>query len=548
MKFLLNRAPELVLGGQEISTGQQSLKKFWDTYESFHPTHAVYQLQQPERTRGNTLVLQLHGDEGRGLKKGNTCVIMVETVLGLDSFQSSSKRQSRACEDCCLSEKSAKRCRLASGFRECSTSVSSDDCPTHMQTNYKLHSYLTRFVLVVLPNRLSKDKNLLNLIFIRLTEDFKELFEKGVATQSGRWFGALLGFKGDLKWYEKIASLDRCFNRQLKSEAHMCHECLAGVPTLPFETISHHPAWEETIYSQRPWSFPPPWESIPFNVDNQNPKPEMILRRDVFHNFKLGVLRDFTASAILLLCHLKYFHETKTRGSGISNKIDVLLERAYHHFRLYCDTSKRYPALHSFTPIFFNRTKSTDYPWMNAKGSDIVLVVAWLRVFVAGLLLNPLAEDHKHVLAAIQEGAAAVENFHGILYTHGIFLHKECGARLHQELHTALNCYNKLAFHSLYGYSFCGFSMKSKFHGMCHTKRDLLVDLESATSAYVISPLCFACEGNEDTIGRISRLSRRVSPRIPSKRTLELYLVKAKMVYDRYRKQRKINGQGTPKK
>ena len=195
--------------------------------------------------------------------------------MGLDSFQSSSKRQSRACEDCCLSEKSAKRCRLASGFRECSTSVSSDDCPTHMQTNYKLHSYLTRFVLVVLPNRLSKDKNLLNLIFIRLTEDFKELFEKGVATQSGRWFGALLGFKGDLKWYEKIASLDRCFNRQLKLEAHMCHECLAGVPTLPFETISHHPAWEETIYSQRPWSFPPPWESIPFNVDNQNPKPEI---------------------------------------------------------------------------------------------------------------------------------------------------------------------------------------------------------------------------------------------------------------------------------
>ena len=84
--------------------------------------------------------------------------------------------------------------------------------------------------------------------------------------------------------------------------------------------------------------------------------------------------------------------------------------------------------------------------------------------------------------------------------------------------------------------NFTGYGMKSKFHLIAHTKHEIAVLLDKPGCDFVLNPLIYSGEMNEDVVGKLSRLSRRVSSRLTSKRTLQLYLCKAKAVYGRFAK------------
>lgn len=94
-------------------------------------------------------------------------------------------------------------------------------------------------------------------------------------------------------------NLSRCFNKQLAVNTPMCHECQAGteleVTTLPLLKRSTLPTVAH----------------IPFEKGGDDPSrvpDERIFRRDIFHNSKMGTLRDFMGSVVLVLCRLKYFN------------------------------------------------------------------------------------------------------------------------------------------------------------------------------------------------------------------------------------------------
>ena len=165
--------------------------------------------------------------------------------------------------------------------------------------------------------------------------------------------------------------------------------------------------------------------------------------------------------------------------------------------------------------------------------------MAWLCTLTSGFLFDLKGPDHRTTIETIHETAVRGREFLNIMYSHGLWLPRHCAAAMHQSLHCFLAGYNRLAFLSMYKHSFTGFGMKSKFHMLAHTKIDLQVALRSGTR-YIINPLCFCCETNEDVVGRVSRLSRRVSPKLPSQRTLQLYLIKCKAVYGRYRKTKNV--------
>lgn len=70
VKFLLENAPELVMGGVvKLDDGRCQLQSFWKNYQQFHPTHELFRQSHPERSTRNTLAVCFHGDEGRGKKK-----------------------------------------------------------------------------------------------------------------------------------------------------------------------------------------------------------------------------------------------------------------------------------------------------------------------------------------------------------------------------------------------------------------------------------------------------------------------------------------------
>ena len=518
-------------GVQSLSEGCQHLKEFWNSYERFHPSHRLFQESHAVRTRANTIPMCLHGDEGRGKKKANTAIIMLEACLGMATAANIMSNTSfDYCSECDLRNSCAKRFKTNSGRMKPNALSQPPTLCGYQAHNTKDHSYLTKFVLSVLPNDLYKFGNALDLVLERICKDLQHLFEHGVTINNKTFYVGVTGLKGDLKWYEKIACLHRCFNKQCGSQLQMCHECEAG-QGIPWEDASHFPAWMNVRFQSRPWLQTPIIESIPF--EQAGGAPERILRRDLFHNTKVGLLRDYVGSAILLLIHMGYFHD---QGQGVSNRRDVCLERAHRTFFLFCRTTKRKAGLRSFTPTFLNAKKSTDYGWINAKGSDVTLLVKWIHVWVGGLARDPLHADHLPTLRRIHLAAGCVKTWQRILYNHGCWLNRHCGMVVYQEFHEFLQHYNWLAFTCLHKWKFTGFALKSKFHMVAHAKTEIADLLDQPDVKVIPSPLLFSGEGNEDVVGKLARLSRRADSRLNSKRTLQLYLCKAKAVHRRWLK------------
>ena len=530
VRYLLQNAPELLMGGVvNPHAGQDQLEAFWNAYEKAHPTHRLFVDEHPTRSKRNTIPSSFHGDEGRGRKKANTLVMMMEANLGV-STASHYRTNDRFddCDYCDLRAPCAKRFKTCSGKKQ-GVAIGAPLCAFQAH-NTKNNSFLTKFVLAVLPDELYKDTTALDVILERICEDFKSLFEKGLWVNNQQWFLACTGMKGDLKWYEKVANLDRCFNKQCGANLQMCHECEAGKEGMPWEDASHFPCWRKHLFLRRPWIVPPIILKIPF----EQLQPEMILRRDLFHMTKVGILRDFVGSTVLLLVALRYFTD---QGPGISNARDVCLTRAYKHFHLYCKTVGEKPGLRSFTPTFFNAKTSTDYGWINAKGSDVTILCKWIRVLCAGFLNDPVHPNHIPLLKRILAAAKCVTTWQHILYSHGCWLPKHCAMVTYQELHEFLQHYNALAFECLANWNFTGYGLKSKFHLIAHTKQDIAVLLDQPDVEWIMNPLVFAGEMNEDVVGKLSRLSRRTDSRLTSKRTLQLYLCKSKAIYRRFVKE-----------
>lgn len=535
LKFLLGKAPHLLYGGlDDLELGAKHWECFWNHYREIHPTHVLFEASgNTERRLSNTIGLAFYGDEGRGLKRGNTCIITMETVLGL--MDPSNPRDSRCCESCCVSKSTAKRYDLREGFMASPNDLGEIPLFAQHVSNYKHHSFLTKYALSILPHSYFKETDLLERLMGRLCQDFRELFESGLETGQGKVFAALTGMKGDLKWYQSIANLSRCFAKQLKPDEPCCHQCMAGTADMPFEQTTHNPDWAQTMFFQRPWAQdnePQAITNLPFDAA----APERILRRDVFHNAKQGTFRDYIASTVLLLCLLGYFHD-----SDGSNSRDALLGRAHAHFSLWCCSTGKTPALRSFNSLFFSITSWSDYPWINCKGSDTSLCVSWLRCLTRCLLFDLKDPEHKQTLESMHQAAVQGERFFKIVYTHGIWLSRHCAAATYEALHLFLKEYNTLSFLSLYKHAYTGYAKKTKMHMLAHEKYDLHMLLVGKRPV-ALNPVIFATEQNEDTVGRLSRLSRRVSQHWPAKRTLDLYLIQCKTVHRRYLAVRKTKG------
>ena len=532
VEFLINKTPELLLGGcPTVQDGQASLEAFWQAYRHVHPTHRLFHDNHPNRSLSSTFAIAFHGDEGRGLKKGNTTILMMETCLGVDSWANYVQgKSSLTCDTCELDEPTRKK------IRGNPTVAKNHAC--FQATNLKEHSFLTKFVLAALPR---KEKQLLDKIMVEIVRDFNALFTTGVSAHGRQWFAACTGAKGDLKWVQHVGGLERCFSAQTAINKEMCHECMAGSAHLPFEDFNHDPVWASTCYQQRPYTLRPLLCHIPFEHefgnDGDDAVPhERFFRRDIFHNTKQGVFRQFVASCVLLVARLHYFD---VRGE--SNKRDILLNRAFSHFKLFCHATGRTPALRSFSLSFFNSPSWFTFPWVNCKGSDCAHLLAWVHTMLTGFLNDPLKEDHKTILKQMIGAAQAGRDFQRIYYSHKLWLTKRCAGSLYRHLHAFLCHYNACAFLSMNQFQYTGFALTSKFHLLCHTKLDILILLRNPNVKWVPNPQLWGCEMNEDIVGKLSRLIRRVSARRASTRALELYLIKSKAVYRRFKvKQSKL--------
>lgn len=502
MTYLLGHCPRVLFGTSDVSIATSHLNAFWEAYKEYHPTHEIFRAYPDELS--STIPLAVHGDEGRGKRRSQTTVVSYEAVLGIKGHE--------PCQQC--------RPTTTQEFQEFYIPTSRT-----LRSSFKGHSFIQKFPVFIIPGTLDKEvAPLLEKLMGIFGSSLRNLFHDPIQSHGIKWRFAVIGAKGDLKWHSKTCFFTRGYERQSTvSDAAMCHLCLAGLPGIPAEAVQEGAQWERTLHASRPWQLgrPPMLNQVPFDPE----RPEHLYKQDGFHNLRLGVYREFVGSTIMLLLRWNHF--------GSDGLVKDKLIRAHGCFKLFLSSSSKSASLRSFTPSFFQYKNRRSYPWVNAKGSDVTLLMKWFcPLLVSAINLNSDPERVEPLNLMLSTARLGVKWF-DLIYKHNIFLSRSCGATLYEVGKSFLKGYTLLV-----GYAFdqeeCLFGVKPKLHFQAHTLLELRLQL-SRGDQNIISPILWDCQQNEDYIGRFSRMSRKHDLRVMSGRVLELWLIKSAVLERRHR-------------
>ena len=357
-----------------------------------------------------------------------------------------------------------------------------------------------------------------------ISEDLRELVHHGIQVGQKRYFIALVGAKGDLKWHSKIGKFTRGFEHQGRVvDKCCCHVCLAGTSDLPAEDLGAEPSWVRTIYEERPWGEADDEQPSLIRIPYDMSRPEAMYKHDILHTLRLGVFRDYTGSTVFLLLRWNYF--------GDSGTVNTKLEAAHGHFKLWLAANGKSAALRSFTKQLLQYKNKKSFPWFNVKASDCNLIMKWIATLLVGILNEQPPSWQVPVLQALLATCQCGLSFYGGVCNHTMFLPRVCAAALFEQGQSFLNGYMfaaKWAFeneHCLYG-------VKPKHHFMKHMLLEIKQQVD-AGDPLVASPLLWDCAQNEDLIGRVCRLGRKADGRTLSSRVLQNYLIKASLLAKR---------------
>ena len=164
-------------------------------------------------------------------------------------------------------------------------------------------------------------------------------------------------------------------------------------------------------------------------------------------------------------------------------------------------------------------------------------MLKWLRFFVALVLQQDgwSRTDRKvlnWVISGAKDGLAFSQGIHG----HGIWLAQSCVVFLRKTLQSFGASYALLANHCLNcGYSLYG--MVPKLHAHLHFRADFDDSLAGGWP-HTLNPAVFDNSMSEDFIGKVARLSRRISFKNIERTILHSYQVKVKFEIDKFKKRR----------
>ena len=507
LQYLLATEPWILLGGLKPGLqAQQMLQTFWDAFKYEHASHEVY--STPGIDFKFTIPLLLHGDGARTLKKQPLEVVSLQPVLGIDTIQASRK------------------CGC-----DVPTVYSGEDLsdPRCLRLNSKNNSYLTHFLLCSFPSkRYKKLPGLLKAMLECICQDLATVCSAGLVHDDNVYKFAVIGCKGDLEYQKKIGVLNRSYmNVGHRNQNKVCHECWGGDPAYPFEDFRSTANWRTSLYNDTPWETPPPFRFLAFEPWNSG-KAAMFFKRDPLHIFRLGVARNLCGSAVVLCC-LEGLFDDGDDSKAMENR----LARAWSLFTLWCESENVSPqSMRAFTKEKLHYMTQNSFPWIGCKGSDTMLLLRWLRWFSSFQLgLHPGSEILAKLVKACQSGI----DFQRI-HRHGIFLWPQCRLQIMYSCRNFCHAYAELA-------SLCFrsgrtlFGMVPKAHALAHIDH-YLQDARNAGDPISVNPALYDCSMSEDFVGQVARQSRRVSYKKTVDNTLLAYRVRAKMVIQRFKKQR----------
>ena len=495
----------------------RNLVSFWQVFKLSNPGHEVFDHHCGEAL-SKVIPVYLHGDEGRSIKKSPYLVVSMESPMAPNLAP-----RAVPC-DCKAYMESRPDLPTFGDCRDYLLTSEIKRACLKMRTNYKGHSYLSRHLLFGVSCLLTKQNpNIMSRLLEAMVDGFTRLLTDGILIRGGaRYYAAVVGHKGDMDWHCKAYKLSRSYSKiQDRTLGLICHACLASSGARSqhsFTDFSDDPTWETTLYTRRPWDAPiPVLATLPHDVS----QPERVIVPDTLHVVKLGLARDLIGGILVVLLRNGFFD-----FDGCSRNFVDRLGRAHSHFVLYCAAHKEHPSLRGFTKQRLHMSSFMSAPWCNSKGSDSMILLRWLLFFVQLNVKHPLQPGFESLLKHMAQACSAVLGMFQLMTSHGLFLDRPCGAKLYVLIMRTLRAYRRLGRTAL-AMRMRAFILKPKAHALHHIGHSLKVCL-AAGHPVVMSPQAHACEPNEDFIGRVSRLSRRVGVRCMSQRVFGRYFLKKK--------------------
>ena len=464
------------------SSGRPRLREFWKQYKIWEPEHEVWMHEHfdPE----TTVPLLVHGDGGRTYRKEELMVVQFQPVLGWGSRTSHPVHR-----------------------------------PGVAGVNLQKHSFTTRFLYGVLQKAMYKDNDDCFMNFLDgMMQNLAKLYNEGLDLHGGqRLRFLLLGVKGDLPFLQKSGFLERTFLNIRKAPKQAtskrltgcCHLCLAGTEDYHFEDFATAPAWLQTTGPRNPypWSRIPPFLEYMPHIREDAPS---FFRLDIMHLLHLGFGRDFCGSSLVLLLDLYN-----------ADSITVALESQTADLKLFLKQTRRQLHFKRLSRDMLGYKNEHSFPtghWSKALDTPVMFeFVKWLLDQQQGLL----QEDQ--LLRLIYGASHAMGVFMRTVLKAGLWLTKQEAAIAAEAGLFFLQAYGKCA-RICADRNLCRYNLTPKLHFWHHlclrlhqgVQKDLL---------FLQNPLADSNFADEDFVGRIARLSRRVSPRMQSERTIGRYLV-----------------------
>ena len=464
------------------------LERFWELYRHQEPTHPIYaKARLGLVSLRQTYPMLLHGDEGRGRKRTGFLVMSWYSLLGRGLMM---KRNGK---------KPGKYLK--------------------MLPNYHGSTLSSRFLYACCPKVLytNNNRHVFDALLERVAQDAEYMFTTGITdllAGRGQFHMALLHVVGDWPWLTDAGRLARSFRNvpkhvsRTKAPTGVCHWCRAGQPGWDFEQVnSCNPKWLATMFTQNvsePTAEPSPLLRIPHPPG----KEASLFMWDLFHTWHLGVAKSFLSSVVALLSDLEPAGSIDDRFASLTDK-----------YLAFCKQHARRPHVTRLSKELINWGSRNVFPngsWH--KGDLSTSLMAWF----ADLFLNQ-GDSWSGMLKVAGEAAMEANAFLDTLYS------AEAWLTVPETRSAAMSCMKFLALYAdlarlAFQQNQTLWIVQPKLHALHHIGLMLWQSFRSGHKT--LNVLVFACQANEDFIGRPSRLARRVTakPEQTCDRVLSRYL------------------------
>lgn len=502
--------------GVPVAYAERVFESFWKDFQQQFPQHDLFAVDGVDFS--HLVPYYLHGDGGRTYKKDSILICSAFPAFGQGTAKKPVDLEPLPSRP--LQVKSKKRARpqgtnAGNGFEG--------------GINLLGDTLANRFLFAAIKTEYYK-KN--HDRFVKLIEIWgqwmHQMFREGFTYKGETWRILVLGLCGDAPFLREAGFHNRSFSNVRKSAkattvlSGVCWLCDAGRTGGPsFENPDIHNAeWVSTTGARNPL----PWDDEPgpllqHLLVNQNDLAAFYLP-DLFHIYHFGVGKDFVASSIV------YMIKTAFKRNSIAASLEVFNSELATYFSEHkkdrCHFGKKLKL------DLLGYVSSKDFPtghW--SKGADTTKLGKVLESISRKVLANHDDLRDDWILNNISLAAVTIGNFFRMLFKASFKLKPE-------EAQTAIldgcrfcRLYVLLA-RTCLSRKLCLFKLKPKFHMLCHILKTMS-DQFLVNPNTVVNPLAHSTFQCEDFVGKVARISRRVSPKTHGDKILNRYFVGMQM-------------------